>query len=222
MKKIEIQLFLIVFLVLGSQVSCSKDDADNSSSDSTATVTIGNQIWMKRNLDVDKYRNGDLIPQVQDPTAWGKLTTGAWCYYGNDVARGTIYGKLYNWYAVKDSRGLAPQGYHIPSDPDWVTLIITNSGGVTTAGGILKEAGTTHWVVPNTDATNSSGFTALPGGQRDFSGSFNNLGVGSFWWSSTEIDAEKGSTISLYYGDSAVRVMVPNKVYGFSVRCLKD
>ncbi|WP_291121524.1 fibrobacter succinogenes major paralogous domain-containing protein [Flavobacterium sp. UBA6026] len=203
-------------------MSCSKDDANNSPSGSSATVTIGSQIWMKKNLDVDKYRNGDLISQVQDALAWANLTTGAWCYYSNDVARGAIYGKLYNWYAVNDSRGLVPTGYHIPTDSDWSTLIITNSGGVGTAGGILKEAGTTHWDMPNTDATNSSGFTGLPGGQRDFGGNFNNVGVGSFWWSSTEIDAKNALTISLYYGDGTVRIMGPNKVYGFSVRCIKD
>ena len=124
-------------------------------------TSIGTQIWMTRNLTVSQYRNGDIIPEVTDPAAWAALTTGAWCYYNNDPANGPIYGKLYNWYAVNDSRGLAPNGYHIPTTTEWTTL--TNTlGGLSLAGGDLKEAGITHWSDPNTGATNNSGFTGLP------------------------------------------------------------
>jgi len=130
-----------------------------------SSVQIGNQTWTLKNLDVSTYRNGDPIPQVQDNTAWANLSTGAWCYYLNNTANGTIYGKLYNWYAVNDPRGLAPNGYHIPTDAEWTTLT-TYLGGSTLAGGKMKEAGSSHWLSPNTGATNSSGFKGLPGGFR--------------------------------------------------------
>jgi uncharacterized protein (TIGR02145 family) len=103
------------------------------------TVTIGNQIWTSKNLDLATYRNGDLIPQVQDEEAWANLTTGAWCYYKNDTSNGIKYGKLYNWYAVHDSRGLAPKGFHIPTDAEWTTLI-NYLGGEIDAGTKLKSA----------------------------------------------------------------------------------
>ena len=85
------------------------------------TVVVGTQTWSAQNLDVTTYKNGDAIPQVQDAEAWKNLTTGAWCYYENKTSYGTTYGKLYNWYAVTDARGLAPQGFHVPTDADWNT-----------------------------------------------------------------------------------------------------
>src|SRR5436190_23369500 len=135
------------------------------------SVTICDQVWMIKNLDVSTYRNGDPIPEVTDPSQWAGLTTGAWCYYENNSANGTIYGKLYNWYAVNDPRGLAPLGWHVPSDEELTTLT-SCLGGVFVAGGTMKETGTTHWLAPNTEATNSSGWTGLPGGYRNEFGSF--------------------------------------------------
>ena len=131
---------------------------------------------MDKNLDVDRYRNGDPIPKVTDPTAWVALTTGAYCYYNNDSATyAATYGKLYNWYAVNDPRGLAPAGWHIPSDAEWAT-IETCLGGASVAGGEMKETGTIHWQSPNTGATNSSGFTGLPGGYRNYDVVFSDVG----------------------------------------------
>ena len=144
------------------------------------TIVIGTQQWMEKNLDVLTYRNGDIIPQVTDPTAWAALTTGAWCYYNNDVANGAIYGKLYNWYAVNDPRGLAPTGWHVPSDAEWTTLE-TTLGGDPVAGGKMKVAGTTRWTTPNTGATNESGFAGLPGGTRNNNGTFSNVGSNGYW-----------------------------------------
>jgi uncharacterized protein (TIGR02145 family) len=112
------------------------------------SVTICNQVWMLKNLVVTTYRDGTPIPEVTDPTEWDLLTTGAWCYYNNDPANGTVYGKLYNWYAVTDPRGLPPNGWHIPTDEEWVTLE-TCLGGVSVAGGKMKEMGTAHWLSPN-------------------------------------------------------------------------
>jgi hypothetical protein len=186
-----------------------------------STVTICAQVWMTKNLDVTTYRNGDAIPQVTDATAWANLTTGAWCYYNNDPANGPIYGKLYNWYAVNDTRGLAPTGYHVPSDGEWTTLE-TCLGGSSVAGGAMKEIGTTHWLSPNTGATNSSGFAGLPGGFRVFDGTFNYVGGNGYWWSSTEYDTAYAWNRYLYWNDSDVSRYLNDKTFGFSVRCLRD
>ena len=101
-------------------MSCKKLERDNPLE--RKSIVIGNQVWTSQNLDVSTYRNGDTIPEVQNPNVWYYLTTGAWCFYNNDPANGPVYGKLYNWYAVNDPRGLAPVGYHIPSDAEWTIL----------------------------------------------------------------------------------------------------
>lgn len=174
------------------------------------SITICNQVWMTKNLDVDKYRNGDPIPEVQDPTEWSNLNTGAWCYYENNTANGIVYGKLYNWYAVNDPRGLAPEGWHVPSDGEWNTLVKcidpladiseNSTSQSSTAGGKLKESATVHWLAPNTGATNSTGFTALPGGSRWSNGffTFGPSGYYGHWWS---------SSLANYSGASLYRVM---------------
>lgn len=185
-------------------------------------VAICNQIWMGKNLDVDHYRNGDPIPQVTDPAAWINLTTGAWCYYNNDPALGTIYGKLYNWYAVIDPRGLAPLGWHVPSDAEWTTLS-TCLGGDLIAGSKMKEAGTSHWQLPNSGATNSSGFTALPGGNCNFSnGLFYSVGNGGFFWSSTNQNANFTFSRKLSTNYTDLFLDLDSKTEGFSVRCILD
>ena len=188
---------------------------------------IGDQIWTLTNLDVATYRNGDAIPQVQDVIAWSNLTTGAWCYYENTTTYGSIYGKLYNWYAVNDSRGLAPTGYHIPTDAEWTTLT-TYLGGTSVAGGKMKESGISHWQTQNIGATNSSGFTGLPGGYRFSNGDFYGIGTNGYWWGSSE--GSPGLPVSpfiawyrsLYYDDGVVVRNYYYKTYGFSVRCLRD
>lgn len=187
------------------------------SNDNIEIVTIGTQIWMTKNLDVSTYRNGDPIPQVQDHTAWAALTTGAWCYNENSTANGTTYGKLYNWYAVNDPRGLAPVGYHVPSDTEW-TALTTFLGGENVAGGKMKA--TTLWASPNT-ATNSSGFTGLPGGFRSNDGAFSNVGSIGYWWSSSE-DGTHAWLRYLFYNEDVATRNYNNKIDGFSVRCLRD
>ena len=186
------------------------------------SVTICNQTWMLKNLDVSTYKNGDPIPQVTDPSAWAALTTGAYCYYNNDSATyAATYGKLYNWYAVNDPRGLAPEGWHIPTDFEWTTLE-NCLGGATVAGGAMKETGTTHWSTPNTEATNISGFTGLPGGNRGLTGAFWGIPGNGFWWSSTESDASNAWYRYLYYFYGDVGRNSYFKLHGFSVRCLRD
>jgi uncharacterized protein (TIGR02145 family) len=185
-----------------------------------SSIQIGTQQWMKKNLDVVTYRNGDIIPQVTDPTVWANLTTGAWCYYNNDPANGAIYGKLYNWYAVNDARGLAPQGWHIPTDEEWSTLS-TFLGGISVAGGKMKTTGTTRWTTPNTGATNESGFSGLPGGYC-FDGDFYGVGDYGYWWSSSEDDANRAWSRFLSYSNDNAYQYSGIKRSGFSVRCLGD
>ena len=185
------------------------------------TIVIGTQQWMEKNLEVVTYRNGDIIPQVTDPAAWASLTTGAWCYYYNDAEYGAIYGKLYNWYAVNDPRGLAPQGWHIPTDAEW-TILTDKLGGTSVAGGKMKTTGTTSWYSPNTGATNESGFTGLPGGYRYFDGASYGLSYVGFWWSSSEASTTNAWIHNLIFTDDNAGRVYYDKVYGFSVRCLRD
>jgi hypothetical protein len=196
------------------------------------SVTIGAQVWTNQNLSLARYRNGEIIPQVTDPTQWTFLTTGAWCWYNNDSANyAATYGRLYNWYAVNDPRGLAPQGYHMPSDGEWNKLVkYLDAGADTTchgcaqssiAGGAMKS--TTGWNAPNTGATNSSGFAGLPAGYRGSDGTFYNIGNIGYWWSSTEYDNTSVWYRFMYYNISNVyRVPTSSKSFGYSVRCVKD
>ena len=184
-------------------------------------VLIGTQEWTNCNLDVTTYANGDTIPQVTDPTAWAALTTGAWCYYDNDSANGTTYGKMYNWYAVNDPRGLAPVGYHIPTLVELNTLT-TFLGGESVAGGKLKETGLCNWLTPNTGATNTSGFTGLPGGYRDNNGVFGEISNYGLWWSSVETVTAFANYLLLGYNNSNAFIYVNSKTFGFSVRLIKD
>jgi uncharacterized protein (TIGR02145 family) len=184
-------------------------------------VTICCQSWMTKNLDVATYRNGDTIPEVTDAAEWAALTTGAYCYYDNDSATyAATYGKLYNWYAVNDPRGLAPEGWHIPTDFEWTTLSNCLGG---TAGGAMKETGTTHWQSPNTDATNISGFTGLPGGWRRWVGPFVYIGYFGNFWSSTEFYTTSIAWYrNLTYGNGSIYRYSEDKQEGYSVRCLRD
>ena len=210
-----------------------------------ASISNCNQTWTQRNLNVSKYSDGTPIPQVTNATQWANLTTGAWCYYNNDPASEAVYGKLYNWYAaagIYDAasaanpalrKKLAPIGWHVPSDEEWSNLIncldpAANGGeNFNIAGGKMKstgtlQAGTGLWYEPNTEATNGSGFSGLPGGLCDYYGAFVNIGNYGYWWSSSE----DGTIIAFFrYLNSsfggAYRLGV-NSRYGFSVRCLRD
>ena len=181
-------------------------------------VTIGVQTWASKNLNVSTYRNGDKIPQVQDDNAWAKLKTGAWCYYENKTANGTTYGKLYNWYAVNDPRGLAPKGYHIPKDAEW-TMLTDYLGGDSMAGTKMKS--TSGWK-NNGNGTNSSGFNGLPGGYRGSYGDFNGIGFVGFWWSSSEGNTNDAWYRFLLNDAGNVDRDGGSKRGGFSVRCIKE
>jgi uncharacterized protein (TIGR02145 family) len=190
---------------------------------SIPAVTIGTQIWSTKNLDVARYRNGDPIPQVTNATQWKSLTTGAWCWYNNDSASyAATYGRLYNWYAVNDPRGLAPQGWHVATDAEWTTLTnyLTTQVGAGSEGLALKSI--TGWVGSNTGATNSSGFTGLPGGRRNDLGGIGNAGYYGIWWSSTGYFSQSAWSRTLSYNSSSIDRSNLNKPSGFSVRIVKD
>ncbi len=185
-------------------------------------VHICCSIWMSKNLDVDHYRNGDTIAHVTNAAEWAALTTGAYCYYNNDsTTYAAIYGKLYNWYAVNDPRGLAPEGWHVPTDFEW-TYNVDCLGGASVAGGFMKEFGTDHWTSPNTGATNVSEFNGLPGGFRNYSGTFGNIGNGGSWWSSTQTELDFALWRFLNFNNDDVARSDDFKGSGFSVRCLKN
>jgi uncharacterized protein (TIGR02145 family) len=227
---------LLLILIAAVTPSCQKESpqilvGQNKATASTSkaaalsfsSITICNQIWMKKNLEVVTYRNGDPITQVTNPAAWATLTTGAWCYYNNDPANGAVYGKLYNWYAVNDPRGLAPEGWHIPSDAEWTSLTDC-LGGTTVAGGKLKEKGIKHWSFPNTSATNSSRFTALPAGNlNSVDGLFFNQGLLCSYWSSSSFSFNAAYYRRLFYNSGSVGLFGGALVTdGFSVRCIKN
>jgi uncharacterized protein (TIGR02145 family) len=207
MKKVN--LILILFVCLGT-ISFSQ------------TVTIGTQVWMTKNLDVSKFRNGDPIPEAKTTEEWenaGKNKQPAWCYYDNDPKNGEKYGKLYNWYAVSDSRGLAPEGWRVPSNDEWTVL--ETYLGVTNV--MVKLKSTSGWKKRG-NGNNSSGFSGLPGGLRYGEGTFGHIGYNGKWWSSTEhIKSDqlvycRGMQCNLVNVDKSSGA----KWWGFSVRCIKD
>jgi len=184
-------------------------------------VTIGTQVWMLENLKVTRYRNGDSIPNANNNAEWGNISTGALCDYNNIPNNSATYGKLYNFFAVSDSRNIAPVGWHVPTDAELTTLL-NYLGGDSIAGGKLKESDTIHWKSPNTGATNESGFTALPGGVRLFSGFFASLGNFAIWWTATESDTVKAICFDMFHDNSTVNKSGYNKFCGLSVRLIKD
>lgn len=221
------KLFVILCLMLF--ISCSNDE--NSNDSSSETIKIGNQIWQSKNLDVETYRDGTPIPQVTDQDEWSNLTTGAWCYYNNDPANREKYGKLYNWYAVAGihdndpntpNKVLAPEGWHVPSDNEWLTLSLF-LGGESVSGGKIKSTGTSLWESPNTGATNESKFNGLPGGYR--ASDFYYLRKSSHWWSSTSLfnnfEMYAWSVSANFESDDFI-MWEFDKSQGYSVRCIKD
>ena len=203
-------------------------------------VTICEKTWTKSNLNVSRYTDGTPIPEVTEPSAWASLTTGAWCYNNNDASNEGIYGKMYNWYAIAGiyddasladptlRKKIAPTGWHVPTIGEWFSLINclggANIGGTnySIAGGKMKETGTTHWQTPNTGASNSTNFTALPGGDRNYFGNFDG-GTSTYggWWSSSS-SGGFGYHTGIYYNSDNIILSGIGKGSGSSVRCIKD
>jgi uncharacterized protein (TIGR02145 family) len=187
-------------------------------------VKIGNQIWSAENLNTDRFANGDLIPEIKSDELWkqaGMNKQPAWCNYNNDSLIGAVYGKLYNWYAVADPRGLCPLGWKVPSDFDWNSLLIY-LGGSANAGAALKEKGVMHWPKPNSSANNISGFSALPGGTRYDDGSFWLLGSNGYWWSSTVNSMSLAIKYIILSNSNELLKFDLKKSEGSFIRCIKQ
>jgi uncharacterized protein (TIGR02145 family) len=187
------------------------------------TVKIENQLWMAKNLKTTRYRNGDLIGTTSPATAdiSGESTPKyQWAYDGNETNL-AVYGRLYTGFVITDSRGICPTGWHVPTDNELTTLT-SALGGESVAGGKLKEAGTTHWSSPNTGASNVTLFSALPGGYRYTGGSFHDIGLSGFLWSSTEFSADNIWNRVMQSNTSAFAKIINIKFNGLPVRCIKD
>jgi len=195
------------------------------------TVQIGDQIWMAENLKVSHYNNGDPIPTNYDGSSWTNLSTGSYCIYDNITSNSNTYGYLYNWFAI-DTDNLAPEGWHIPSEEEWLELIGNIEGGSHIVGGKIKSTGTIEegnglWYSPNTGATNESGFTAFPSGSRRGSenlypqGVYRKIGSSCFFWSSNSNNFD-GLYFNLDYDNSEITSSYNYKNTGISIRCIKD
>ncbi|MBL7939599.1 MAG: fibrobacter succinogenes major paralogous domain-containing protein [Flavobacteriales bacterium] len=191
---------------------------------STSTMICGAE-WMTRNLEATTYRNGDPIPQVTDPAAWAQLTTGAWCWYNNDSATYHRSGRLYNWYAVNDARGLAPQGWHVLTDAEWEGM--ETCLGEDSVGYRLRAAG--QWPGAATMIDNSSGFHGLPSGKRSAEGTFSHADSSAVYWTANEGSVSEAWCGRLIHNAnvSSVPSMITgvgymNKAEGYAVRCVKD
>ncbi len=189
-------------------------------------ITIGSQQWLLENLRTTRYNDGTIIPNVTDHSAWSAITTPAYAWYDNDEgSHKDPYGALYNWYAIdpgsNGGKNICPVGWRVPTDGDWTDLT-DHLGGLSVAGGKMKEAGTTHWNPPNTSATNESGFTALPGGFRFYlNGVFDEMGNRGGWWSANEGSATMARKRNLVHTDASAIIGSSNKKQGYSIRCIK-
>jgi uncharacterized protein (TIGR02145 family) len=194
-------------------------------------VSIGNQCWMKENLRTTRYKNGTVIP-TPSGNDWFNTSTGACCDPQSNPVNSSVYGKLYNWYAVANPAGLCPTGWHVPENWEWNVLlkhIDTNADTSSVflpnsqvAGGAMKEIGLSHWVAPNSGATNSTGFTALGAGYRDLDGSDYALGIAAWWWSSTGDFSIQAFPKMILYGSAGVTGTPYSMKAGLSVRCVRD
>ncbi|NVN94015.1 MAG: fibrobacter succinogenes major paralogous domain-containing protein [Bacteroidetes bacterium] len=218
MKRNFILLLILFPIILKAQLIGTF--TDYSDGNTYKTVKIGNQTWMAENLKTTHYKNGNAIPKVTDNTVWAALATGAYCDYNNTPASSATYGLLYNWFTV-NTGNLCPIGWHVPSDAEW-KILITYLGDESIVGGKLKEAGLAHWVTPNTDATNETGFTALPCGYRASNGTYYDIGTNGYWWSSTESSTGGVWNMHLTYDSGNEDRYSGIMVGGRSVRCIKD
>jgi uncharacterized protein (TIGR02145 family) len=190
------------------------------------TVTIGSQVWMAENLRTTRYNDGTPIPLDSANLVWIQSTPG-YCWYDNNFINKDLYGALYKWYVVNEAanggKNVCPAGWFVPNDAEWYTLL-NYLGGKDVAGGKMKETGTTHWISPNSGATNESGFTALPGGNRgqNHDASFSNIGVSGYWWSSEDTLAYSGEGLCLLNNSILALKSGWGKEFGFSVRCMQN
>lgn len=211
---------LTILAFLGISVLVSSYNIDLKSSADFKSVKIGKQEWMTENLNTATFRNGDPIPEAKTNEEWLKAyrdSKPAWCYYNSDPENGNKYGKLYNWYAVNDPRGIAPAGWHVPSNDEW-TELADYLGGYNSSGSKMKS--TAGWEKGN-NGNNSSGFTGLPGGFRRPNGTAMSIGQYGYWWSSSAYGAANAWDRVLYYNNTEIRSN-HHRATGCSVRCVKD
>jgi uncharacterized protein (TIGR02145 family) len=209
----------VIFYKPKNIVIAAVTDIDGNGYD---TVRIGNQTWLKQNLKTTRYRNGDIIGTTSPVTKniSGESTPKyQWAYNGNEDTS-AVYGMLYTWYAVSDGRMVCPTGWHVSTQDEWSTLITFLTSNSLT-GGKLKEAGTDHWDDPNTNATNETGFTGLPGGERS-TNEFRYLGINTHFWTATADNATSSWTYNLGYNSGQIYGSNSPNWVGFSVRCVKD
>jgi uncharacterized protein (TIGR02145 family) len=227
--------FCLVAISLILPSGCKKDSGTtppasitDTDGNSYTSVTIGTQVWMVENLRTTKLSDGTPIPLVTDGNAWGALTTPGYCWYNNDEAAG--YGAIYNWQAALNA---CPAGWHLPTDEEWKiqerNLGMNNTDANATGwrysglvGGSLKETGTSHWLNPAVGATNTSGFTALPGGNRDTDLGFLDLGNYGYFWSATQDGSPRAWYRRLNNDNAGVHRNSSRITIGYSVRCLKN
>jgi len=225
MKKISWNCLLVV--LFPTYLVAQTENLTDIEGNTYKTVQIGTQIWMSENLKTTRYIDNSSIPLVLDNAEWTNLLTPGYCWYNNsENANKSVYGALYNWYTVNTGK-LCPAGWHVPNKEEWLKLLTF----INDDGGKLKETGMAHWHFPNAGATNSSGFTALPGGFRTPDGVFYSIREAGFWWSSsecTECDAfpewnfNDSWNFSLGAWSKGYGNQHDNKSFGFSIRCIKD
>ena len=211
-------LFIAVVMLYSCKGSDTVEDVDGNV---YHTIKIGEQVWMVENLKATRYRNGDALQHAADSIQWKNSKAGAYCNYNNDSSHVKNYGRLYNSYAVKDSRGLAPDGWHIPGKEE-INTLIDNLKGDTVAAAKLKEAGLQSWIYPNAGASNESGFTARPGGYRFGTGTFHTLGSNGYWWTTTSSFEVFAWSPRVFTDFADVNRDERYLAYGLSVRCIKD
>jgi len=217
-------LLMSVITLFSVPLHASDDSMRDIDGNGYHTITAGKQVWTAENLRVSRYRNGDAIRHAATREEWLDAATkgeGAWCYFDNDPANGKKFGRLYNWYAVNDPRGLAPKDWHVPTDREWSELTAF-LGGEAVAGGKMKEAGRALWRTPNEAATNTSGFSALPGGLRGIDGVFAFGAQSAYFWSATQYSPSQAWYRVLNYHTSTVVRSGEEKIDGMSVRCVRD
>lgn len=212
----------IVFLFMVLFFSCKKENNSVNTitdidSNVYTTVSIGNQIWMTEDLKTTKFRNGEPIPLMENSTTWGTLTTSAYCRYGNES---TSY-VLYNWYAVNDSRNIAPEGWRISTHEDWLELV-NYLGGINEAGAFLKSVNTGNWCSSDFQGDNKSGFTAYGNGFRGINGNFSDQMMTGYWWTTDEYDSDRAYLRYMTCVSYKVPLAYGDKRQGFSVRCIKE
>ncbi len=217
MNRIRLALIACFFFTTFSLLAQVVDKSGNS----YKTVTIGTQVWMAENLNTSKFRNGDSIPEAKTNAEWVKAANEgkpAWCYYFNNSSNGKLYGKLYNFFAVTDKRGLAPEGWHIPEDAEWDKLA-DQLGGAKAASRKLKS--TNGWE-DDTNGSNESGFNAFPGGKRLSDGDCEDAGVYGYWWSATAAGTGLAFNRNLFLDNFSFDKAKSLVGYGLSVRCVKN